>query len=36
MPDATLALIAAAAIFVVGLIAFLLVDTWEDDEENKT
>jgi hypothetical protein len=32
MPDVTLALIAAAAIFIFGLIAFLLDDTWEDDQ----
>ena len=32
MPDATFAVIAAAAIFVFGCIAFFIVDTWKDDE----
>jgi hypothetical protein len=34
MPDATVAIIAAVAVFVFGYIAFLLVDTWHDKEDD--
>jgi hypothetical protein len=33
MPDATFAIIAAAAIFVVGCALFYLSDTWNDMED---
>jgi len=33
VPDATVAIIAAVGIFVGGCIAFLLVDTWNDEED---
>ena len=34
IPDATLAIISAVGIFVFGCIAFLLVDTWNGEEDD--
>ena len=34
IPDATLAIIAAVAVFVFGFIAFVIIDTWNGEEDD--